>query len=47
MENIEKKTVLVMVRFLPEELEAMKEATGADANATAIVCFVRKALRKG
>lgn len=44
-ENEKKEMVLVMARFLPEELEAMKEETGADANATAVVCYVRKNLR--
>lgn len=42
----EAQTVLVMVRFERDELEAMKDETGATADATAVACFVRKNLRK-
>ena len=42
----EPKTVQVLVRFERDELEAMKDDTGATADATAVACFVRKNLRK-
>lgn len=42
----EAQTVLVMVRFERGELEALKDETGATADATAVACFVRKNLRK-
>lgn len=42
----EPKTVQVPARFTREELEAMKDDTGATADATAVACFVRKNLRK-
>lgn len=42
----EPKTVQVLTRFERDELEAMKDETGANADATAVACFVRKNLRK-
>lgn len=42
----EPQTVQVMTRFERDELEAMKDDTGALADATAVACFVRKNLRK-
>lgn len=42
----EPKTVQVPARFTREELDAMKDETGATADATAVACFVRKNLRK-
>ncbi len=42
----EPQTVQVMTRFERDELEAMKDETGANADATAVACFVRKNLRK-
>lgn len=42
----EPKTVPVLTRFERDELEAMKDETGATADATAVACFVRKNLRK-
>lgn len=42
----EAKTIQVLVRFERDELEAMKDDTGALADATAVACFVRKNLRK-
>ena len=40
------KTVQVLTRFERAELDAMKDETGATADATAVACFVRKNLRK-
>ena len=40
-------TVAVLCRFERDELEKMKQETGANADATAVGCFVRKNLRKG
>lgn len=42
----EPQTVQVMTRFERAELEAMKDETGALADATAVACFVRKNLRR-
>lgn len=42
----EPKTVQVLTRFERDELETMKDETGATADATAVACFVRKNLRK-
>ena len=42
----ETETVQVLTRFYRDELDAMKEETGATADATAVACFVRKNLRK-
>lgn len=42
----EPKTVPVLTRFERAELDAMKNDTGANADATAVACFVRKNLRK-
>ena len=42
----EPQTVQVHTRFERGELDAMKEETGATADATAVACFVRKNLRK-
>lgn len=42
----EPQTVQVLTRFDRAELDAMKEETGAVADATAVACFVRKNLRK-
>ena len=44
--DAEPKTIPVMTRFERDELEAMKDDTGALADATAVACFVRKNLRK-
>lgn len=44
--DADQKTVQVMTRFERNELEAMKDDTGALADATAVACFVRKNLRK-
>jgi len=35
-----------LTRFERAELDAMKDETGATADATAVACFVRKNLRK-
>lgn len=40
------ETVQVMTRFSRAELEAIKEETGATADATAVACFVRKNLKR-
>ena len=42
----EPQTVQVLTRFERAELDAMKDETGATADATAVACFVRKNLRK-
>ena len=42
----EPQTVQVLTRFYREELDEMKDETGANADATAVACFVRKNLRK-
>jgi len=42
----EPKLVPVLSRFERAELDAMKDETGATADATAVACFVRKNLRK-
>ena len=42
----EPQSVQVMTRFARAELDAMKDATGATADATAVACFVRQNLRK-
>ena len=42
----ELQTVPVLTRFYRDELEEMKADTGANADATAVACFVRKNLRK-
>ena len=42
----EPQTVPVLTRFYRDELDEMKEETGANADATAVACFVRKNLRK-
>lgn len=42
----EPQTVQVLTRFYREELDEMKDDTGATADATAVACFVRKNLRK-
>lgn len=42
----EPKTVPVLTRFYREELDEIKADTGANADATAVACFVRKNLRK-
>ena len=39
-------TVPVLTRFTRAELNEMQEETGANADATAVACFVRKTLRK-
>lgn len=39
-------TVQVLTRFTRAELNEMQEETGANADATAVACFVRKNLRK-
>jgi len=47
-DNIEQQTVPVLVRFTRAELNALREETGATADATAVACFVRKNLpRRG
>ena len=40
------KTIPVSTRFDRAELDEMKDDTGANADATAVACFVRKNLRK-
>ena len=45
-DEAEPKTVPVLTRFERAELDAMKDETGATADATAVACFVRKNLRK-
>ena len=45
-ESAESPTVPVLTRFTREELDTMQEETGANADATAVACFVRKNLRK-
>ncbi len=42
----EPQPVQVMTRFYRDELDEMKDDTGANADATAVACFVRKNLRK-
>lgn len=42
----EEQTVPVVVRLSRTELEALKDETGATADATAIACFVRKNIRR-
>lgn len=42
----EPQTIPVLTRFYREELDEMKVETGANADATAVACFVRKNLRK-
>ena len=42
----EPKIIQVPARFTREELDEMKDETGATADATAVACFVRKNLRK-
>lgn len=42
----EPQTVPVLTRFYRAELDEMKADTGANADATAVACFVRKNLRK-
>lgn len=44
---VEPQMVAVLCRFERKELDAMKTDTGANADATAVACFVRKNLRKG
>lgn len=46
VETAETPTVPVLTRFTREELDAMQEETGANADATAVACYVRKNLRK-
>ena len=41
----EPQMIPVLTRFDRAELDAMKEETGAVADATAVACFVRKKLR--
>ncbi|MBP5509868.1 MAG: hypothetical protein J6Z49_03020 [Kiritimatiellae bacterium] len=40
------KPSVILVRFWPNEIEEMKNETGATAEATAVACFVRKNLKK-
>ena len=42
----EPQTIPVLTRFYRDELDEMKNDTGANADATAVACFVRKNLRK-
>lgn len=42
----EPQMIQVLTRFTRAELDAMKNETGATAEATAVACFVRKNLRK-
>ena len=42
----EPQTIPVLTRFYRDELDEMKTDTGANADATAVACFVRKNLRK-
>ena len=46
VKTAEPQTVPVFTRFTREELDAMQDETGANADATAVACFVRKNLRK-
>ena len=46
VETAETPTVPVLTRFMREELDAMREETGANADATAVACYVRRNLRK-
>ena len=46
VDTVETPTVPILTRFTREELDAMKEETGANADATAVACYVRKNLRK-
>jgi len=45
-ETAEPQTIPVLTRFYRDELDEMKNDTGANADATAVACFVRKNLRK-
>ena len=45
-ETAEPQTIPVLTRFTREELDTMREDTGANADATAVACYVRKNLRK-
>ena len=45
-DTTEPQTVQVLVRLERGELDAMKDDTGATADATAVACYVRKNLRK-
>ena len=45
-DTAETQTIQVLTRFTREELDAMKTETGANADATAVACYVRKNLRK-
>ena len=42
--NNEAETVPVMVRLYRHELDELRAQTGANADATAVACFVRKEL---
>ncbi|MBQ3808373.1 MAG: hypothetical protein II840_10515 [Kiritimatiellae bacterium] len=44
--EVAEPTVQVLTRFTRAELNEMQEETGANADATAVACFVRKNLRK-
>ena len=45
-EQAEQKIIQVLTRFTRAELDAMREETGASADATAIACYVRKNIHK-
>ena len=45
-EQAEQQAIPVLTRFTREELDALQNETGANADATAVACFVRKNLRK-
>lgn len=40
------QTIQIHARFERDELEQMKDETGASSDATAVACFCRKHLRK-
>lgn len=44
MSETNENTVVVMVRLTRAELDALQRETGANADATAVACFVRKEL---
>lgn len=41
----EREPIIVACRFYREELDELRVETGANADATAVVCFVRRGLR--
>lgn len=45
VETAETPTIPVLTRFTRAELDEMQQETGANADATAVACYVRKNLR--